>query len=115
MNTGAAGSTSPRPGPVAQTLRAKLAAAFEPEVLDVINESHRHAVPAGSEKHFKVVIVSHCFEAQSRLNRHRAVHAAVAPELAGGVHALSIDAFTPAEWRERGGTTLDSPPCRGGG
>ena len=108
-------SSPTAPGPVTRSLRAKLSAVFEPEVLDVINESHLHAVPAGSEQHFKVVIVSHCFQAQPRLSRHRSVHAALATELERDVHALSIDAFTPVEWRERGGTTLSSPRCRGGG
>ena len=106
---------SPISGPVLQALHFKLAAAFDPEVLDVINESHLHAVPAGSEQHFKVVIVSDRFESESRLSRHRSVHAVLAEEITGGVHALSIDAFTPMEWRERGGATLSSPRCRGGG
>ena len=115
MTSRVSSSDPPAPGPVAQTLRDKLAAAFDPPVLDVINESHMHAVPVGSERHFRVVIVSRRFEGQPRLARHRSVYAALTHELDNDVHALSIDAFTAVEWSERAGTTQPSPPCRGGG
>ena len=32
--------------------------AFAPLHLEVTNESHMHSVPAGSETHFKVIVVS---------------------------------------------------------
>lgn len=41
-------------GPLAKQIRAKLAAALNPQHLDVINESHMHNVPKGTESHFKV-------------------------------------------------------------
>jgi BolA protein len=49
------------------------------------------------------------------VRRHRLVNQALAAELAGGVHALSIHAYTPGQWAERGGEIPRSPPCRGGG
>lgn len=91
-----------------------LVAGFAPLELEVIDESSNHSVPAGSESHFKVVIVSPAFEQQAPIARHRAVHAALADELAAGLHALSIHAFTPAQWLARGGQIPASPPCLGG-
>ena len=87
---------------------------FAPEHLEVINESDNHNVPKGSETHFKVVIVSQAFTDQSPVTRHRAVNKALAPQLAAGVHALSIQALTPPQWIERGGQVPASPPCLGG-
>ncbi|MGL5236711.1 MAG: BolA/IbaG family iron-sulfur metabolism protein, partial [Plesiomonas shigelloides] len=65
---------------IQEQIIAKLQAAFAPLHLDVINESHRHNVPAGSESHFKVVLVSDAFCGQRLLARHRAVNAALAEE-----------------------------------
>ncbi len=90
---------------VADTIRDKLARTFHPLALDVIDESHLHAGHAGAreggETHFRVAIVADAFAGQGRLARHRAVHAALADELAGGVHALSVIARTPDEAANR--------------
>ncbi len=79
----------------------KLTAAFAPLRLDVEDESHQHAGHAGSrpggETHFRVYIVSDAFQGKSRLERHRMVNAALADELAAGVHALAIHASAPGE------------------
>jgi stress-induced morphogen len=91
-----------------------LVGAFAPAVLEVINESDNHSVPRGSETHFKVVVVSDSFSGMSPVARHRAVNKTLAAQLAAGVHALSIQAFTPAQWAERGGVIPPSPPCLGG-
>ncbi|XP_053448835.1 bolA-like protein 1 [Nycticebus coucang] len=100
-------------GPVEAAIRAKLKQALSPEVLELRNESGGHAVPSGSETHFRVAVVSSRFEGLSPLQRHRLVHAALSEELAGPVHALAIQARTPAQWREN--PQLDtSPPCLGG-
>jgi stress-induced morphogen len=92
----------------------KLVAGFTPSVLDVIDESGNHSVRPGSESHFKVVIVSDAFEGQTLISRHRAVNASLADELHAGLHALSIHAYTPQQWRDRGGEVPASPPCLGG-
>ena len=91
--------------PVAETIRQKLTAAFAPIVLDVLDESHRHAGHAGAtrtdgsqgETHFHVRIVSAAFEGVTRVERQRRVYATLAHELGGPVHALSLAALTPAE------------------
>ncbi len=46
---------------IREQIEAKLRAAFEPAYLEVVDESYRHNVPAGSESHFKVVLVSDRF------------------------------------------------------
>jgi BolA protein len=88
-------------GAVTETLRRKLTEAFAPSQLEVNDDSHRHAGHAGSreggESHFNVVIEATAFEGLSRVARQRLVNAALAEELAGPVHALSIKALAPGE------------------
>jgi len=96
-----------------QSIETQLRGAFAPSHLEVINESHGHNVPAGSESHFKVVIVAPAFEGLSLVKRHQAVYAQVRAQLSGGVHALALHTYTPAEWAQREAAP-ESPPCRGG-
>lgn len=95
-------------------IEEKLAAAFDLAHLEVVNESGGHNVPAGSETHFKVVLVAETFAGRRPLARHRQVNQALAEELAGPVHALAIHTYTPEEWRTRFGAAPLSPPCLGG-
>lgn len=96
-------------------IEQKLLAAFEPVFLDVINESANHNVPAGSESHFKVVIVTEAFNGMRLLQRHRAVNAIVAAELAEKIHALALHTYTPSEWYEYYAEKPPvSPKCFGG-
>lgn len=87
---------------------------FELLHLQVVNESGGHNVPAGSESHFKVVLVSAEFEARPLLARHRLVNESLAEEFTAGLHALAIHTYTEAEWRKRFGAAPLSPPCLGG-
>ena len=102
---------------VERSMHAKLLKAFAPTHLAVANESSAHNVPRGSETHFKVVVVSPSFQGVTMLERHRSVNSALADELAGPVHALSIVAKTPEQWAKSGGAqrVQPSPPCMGGG
>jgi BolA protein len=88
-------------GAVARTIQDKLSAAFSPTRLEVEDDSARHkghaGAPGGGESHFNVVIEAARFEGLSRVARQRAVLAALADELAGPVHALSIKARAPGE------------------
>ena len=88
-------------GAVAESLRAKLNAAFSPVKLEINDDSARHAGHAGAreggESHFNVVIEAAAFEGVPRVQRQRQVYAAVAEELAGPVHALSVKALAPGE------------------
>jgi len=86
---------------VADTIRAKLLAAFAPARLDIVDESHRHVGHAGAreggESHFRVRVVSAAFEGLGRVERQRRVYAILSDELAGPVHALALELKTPAE------------------
>ena len=79
----------------------KLTKAFAPQSLDVIDESHQHVGHAGHRPgggtHFRVTIVADAFRGKTRIERHRMINAALAAEIAGGVHALAIDASAPGE------------------
>jgi BolA protein len=90
---------------MAQTIQEKLAAAFAPKELIVEDESAKHAGHSGArpggETHFNVRIVAEGFSGVSRVERQRRVYAALADELRGSVHALSLTTLTPAEaWQE---------------
>ena len=88
-------------GPVANRLRAKLEAAFAPEILAIEDESARHAGHSGAreggESHFRVRIVSAAFKGLGRVERQRLVYAAVAAEIDAGLHALALVTLTPDE------------------
>jgi BolA protein len=99
---------------VQESITAKITEDLKPLHLEVINESHKHSVPPGSESHFKVVIVSDRFQGKPLVRRHQAVNAILEQELKDDIHALSLETLTGAEWTARGGKTLTSPPCTGG-
>lgn len=86
---------------MANRLHAKLMAAFRPSSLTVVDESARHAGHAGAreggETHFRVRIVSEEFAGLSRVERQRRVYAALAGEIAAGIHALALSTLTPEE------------------
>ena len=86
---------------VIDQIRNKLTDQFNPERLDVVDESHRHAGHVGArpegETHFKVTIVTSAFEGQSRVARHKMVYDSLAEELEGPVHALALKTLTPQE------------------
>jgi BolA family transcriptional regulator, general stress-responsive regulator len=80
---------------VAKEIKTKLTDAFAPDQLEVVNDSHRHAGHAGDdgtgETHFNVVIRAARFAPMNRIARHRAVHAALGPDLISRIHALALD------------------------
>jgi BolA protein len=88
-------------GSVSDSLRRKLTNAFAPHRLQIDDDSARHAGHAGAhpggESHFNVVIEAAAFEGVGRVQRQRMVYAAVAEELAGPVHALSVKTLAPGE------------------
>ncbi len=89
------------PSTRAGRIEAILRAAFAPERLEVIDESHRHAghagARAGGQTHYAVLLVSESFAGQSRVARHRLVNAALAAEFDTGLHALTLTLRTPME------------------
>jgi len=53
----------------------------------------------GDGRHFDALVVCAAFEGRSRVQRHQLVYAALGERMREEVHALSIKALTPAEWR----------------
>ena len=83
----------------ADQVRAAVQAALAPESLEVVDDSHLHAGHAGARegRHFTVRVVSARFNGLSRLARHRLVYHSVDALMAGGIHALAIDARAPGD------------------
>lgn len=75
-------------------IRTALEATFAPTTLAVINESHLHAGHAGDdgsgESHWRVEINAPALDGKSRIAKHRAIHAALGPDIIGRIHALSL-------------------------
>lgn len=83
-------------------IREALQQALDPELLEVKDDSHRHAGHEGARDgrgHFKVHVVSAAFEGKLPLARHRAVYAALGTMMETDIHALSIRAETPVKNR----------------
>ena len=92
----------------------KLQAEFAPQFIEVEHESHNHSVPANSETHFKVVLVSDQFLEKRLVARHQSVYKVLDEELKGGVHALALHLYTQDEWQAKNGQAPESPDCLGG-
>ena len=88
-------------GPVGQRLVEKLRGAFNPQHIELTDESHLHAGHAGArpegETHFRLSIVSDAFAGRSRVERHRMINQVLADDLATRVHALAISALPPSD------------------
>lgn len=72
---------------------------LSPTVLELIDDSARHAGHAGARqggRHYRLRIVSEAFVGLDRLSRQRLVHQALGDLLHEAIHALSVQALTPA-------------------
>ncbi len=92
-----------------EKIKEKLTAAFSPEKLILVNQSHLHAHHFAMEKaeeekrahtHFKILIVSAKFTSLAKVARHRWVYQVLQDELRGDVHALSVAAYSPEEYKK---------------
>ena len=89
-------------GETATDITAKLQAAFQPERMEVVDDSAKHAGHMGArpqgETHFTVHLTSAAFAGLGRVERQRRVHAVLADELAPDrVHALALSLHAPGE------------------
>jgi BolA protein len=79
-------------------IRGRLETAFQPDELEIIDDSHRHAGHAGARDgrgHFNVRIVSRQFSGKRTVERHRMVYAALGPLMKTDIHALGVMAMSP--------------------
>jgi BolA protein len=88
-------------GAIFEAIHQKLSSAFAPTRLEIEDDSARHAGHAGAspagESHFNVTIESAAFAGTGKVARQRMVYRALAAELAGPLHALSVKALAPGE------------------
>ena len=88
-------------GAIFDAIQQKLTSAFQPLRLEIEDDSGRHAGHAGAnaagESHFNVTIESAAFAGAAKVARQRMIYRALAEELAGPLHALSIKALAPGE------------------
>lgn len=83
----------------ARSMRERLAA-LRPSVVEIEDESHRHAGHEGAKSgggHYRLHIVSPDFSGKNTVERHRLVYDALAELMRRDVHALSIRAQAPEE------------------
>jgi len=74
--------------------------ALDPLSLDIRDDSRKHAGHAGARDgrgHFSVHLVSARFEGLPPLRRHRMVYDALGQLMETDIHAVAIQARTPAE------------------
>lgn len=87
---------------------------FEPEHLEIINESHKHSLP-NSETHFKLIIVSKFFENKSQISIHQSIYKLLSSEMGeksdNKLHALSLVTKSPKEWEKIKQNEFSSPSC----
>jgi BolA family transcriptional regulator, general stress-responsive regulator len=75
-------------------------ATFNPEQLEIIDDSHKHAGHEGARSgggHYTLHIVSAQFSGKPTLGRHRMIYSALGEMMKHDIHALNIKAYTPQE------------------
>jgi BolA protein len=81
--------------PMKDRIESQLRQAFAPEALEVVDESEGHRGHAGyqegGESHFRVRIRAASLVPMGRLERHRAIHAALGKDVLGSIHALALE------------------------
>ena len=85
-----------------ERIEHKLHERLEATHVEVIDESHLHAGHAGAASgggHFRALVVSPRFAGLSMLEAQRLVYAALAEEMGGEIHALSVRTLTPERWK----------------
>jgi BolA protein len=79
-------------------IRTRLEAALQPDELEVVDDSQRHAGHAGARDgrgHFQVRILSRRFAGKKTVERHRMVYAALGSLMQTDIHALGLVALSP--------------------
>lgn len=79
-------------------IRQRLAS-LEPQLLEIVDDSAKHAGHAGNSGggHFTLTVVSSQFSGKSQIMRHRMIYHYLQDLIPARIHALSISAFSPDE------------------
>jgi len=81
-------------------MRERLTTSLQPQMLDIEDESHLHVGHAGARDgrgHFRVIIVADAFDGLTRVQRHQKIYAALGDLMQTDIHALAVQALSPAE------------------
>jgi len=55
----------------------------------------------GTKDHYEALIVSQAFIGKSRIEQHQLVYEALGELMAGPVHALALQTYTPDAWKKK--------------
>lgn len=77
-----------------QRITAILASELNPSLLEVVDDSAKHAGHAGAspqgETHYTITIAAQSFTGKSRVAQHQAIYKLLDSEFKSGLHALAI-------------------------
>ena len=60
------------------------------------------AIVTGAEGKYEATVISESFNGLSMVKEHQLIYATVKPQITSGeLHALTIKAFTPEEWKHQ--------------
>jgi BolA protein len=85
-----------------EAIRERLQRDLSPLVLDIVDESHKHAGHEGARDgrgHFRVRVVAAAFAGLPLIRRHQLVYAALADLMQSDIHALAMETRSPDEAR----------------
>ncbi len=83
-----------------ELIKRLLTDAFQPQLLEIIDNSAAHAGHAGARSgggHYHVTLVASAFEGKSMVQRHQLVYQALGDLMKQQIHALGINALSPTE------------------
>jgi len=83
-----------------ELIKRLLTDAFNPQLLEIIDNSAGHAGHAGARSgggHYHVTIVADAFEGKSMVQRHQLVYQTLGDMMKQEIHALGINALSPSE------------------
>ena len=87
-----------------EKIEQRIRAALNPAQLEILDTSAAHAGHAGAIAsgggHFYATIVAEAFQGKTPVQRHQMVYQALGELMRTDIHALSIKAFTPEEFKE---------------
>jgi len=58
-------------------------------------------VMSDDNTHYAAIVVAEEFEGKRSIARHQMIYKTLGPLMGNEIHAMSIQAFTPEEWRQR--------------
>jgi len=78
-------------------IRSRLEAAFQPETLEITDDTKSHEGHAGAQEgkgHYKIRIISGSFSGVRSIDRHRLVFEALGEMMETDIHAVSVTALS---------------------